>query len=459
MYHENGRIIQQRRYKTVYQEDLKTSREPEVVTGDNGCISNFSSSDMNDNRIVASRRRNRPTKKVRIPDVINDYADEMREDLYIPIPSSEKGAIGYTFSETGSTGVNNGFEFSKKNGSDKFGKQHKIQSRSKVCFDTASTSLHMTSSSNNLTIQKNPQVITRNNQQTTGDSIHPNLKKQIPKEQLMEEYPKENLMKLTSTPSFPRDNYIPPVIVDNGEEIDDLVQNEIKQLYSYDCFKEKRTSHVRKKLFVSNTNSDSIRKPIFKSERKVKKSEKFTKEKLHGDKWNGIHDDEREISENNATTPNSPIENFTFENNNLEEDDAYALMKHKRFSEKDKIQTLDTEVAKSLKTEISVDNSSDESDESIRIETPHTYDENFKRHFYRTAIIYGDENTEEPETVVVVTGHVQGIQVREIPREPFRGPLRTYMYYDYSDNEIEREQKPKPKPRGRRKKRKGYQKV
>jgi hypothetical protein len=62
----------------------------------------FSSSEMNDNRIVASRRRNRPTKKVRIPDIIN-YADEMYEDLYIPIPSCEKGAIGYTFSETGSS--------------------------------------------------------------------------------------------------------------------------------------------------------------------------------------------------------------------------------------------------------------------------------------------------------------------------------------------------------------------
>jgi hypothetical protein len=71
----------------------------------------------------------------------------------------------------------------------------------------------------------------------------------------MEEHPKENLMKFTSTPSYPRDNYIPPVVADNGEEIYDLVQYEIKQRYSYDSFKEKRTSHVRKKLFVSNTDT------------------------------------------------------------------------------------------------------------------------------------------------------------------------------------------------------------
>jgi hypothetical protein len=141
-------------------------------------------------------------------------------------------------------------------------------------------------------------------------------------------------------------------------------------------------------------------------------SEKCTKGKLHGNKWNGIHDDKRGNSEDNAASPNSPIENFNFENNNLEEDDVNALMKRKRFSEKDKIQTLDTEVVKSLKAEISVDNSSDESDESICIESPNTYDENFKSHFYRTAIIYGEENREEPETVVVVTGHVQGMQVR-----------------------------------------------
>jgi hypothetical protein len=242
----------------VYQEDLKTSREPEVVTVDNGRISMFSSSEMNDNRIVASRRRNRPTKKVRIPDIIN-YADEMYEDLYIPIPSCEKVAIGYTFSETGSTGINNGVEFRKKNGSEKFGKQLKLQSRSKVSFDTASTSLQMTSSSNNSTFQKKPQVITRDNQQTTDNNIHPNQRKQIPKVQLMEEHPKENLMKFTSTPSYPRDNYIPPVVADNGEEIYDLVQYEIKQLYSYNSFKEKRTSHVGKKLFVSNTDTGIIR--------------------------------------------------------------------------------------------------------------------------------------------------------------------------------------------------------
>jgi hypothetical protein len=124
-------------------------------------------------------------------------------------------------------------------------------------------------------------------------------------------------------------------------------------------------------------------------------------------------------------------------------------MKRKRFSEKGKIQTLDTEVVKSLKTEISVDNSSDESDESICIESPNTYDENFKCHFYRTAIIYGEENREEPETVVVVTGHVQGMQVREIPREPSRRPLRTY--YDYSDEEMDTVQKPISKPPRQRK--------
>lgn len=448
MFRENGRIMQQRRYKTVYQEDLKTFREPEVVTVDNGCISMFSSSEMNDNRIVASRRRNRPTKKVRIPDIIN-YADEMYEDLYIPIPSCEKGAIGYTFSETGSTGINNGVEFRKKNGSDKFGKQLKLQSRSKVSFDTPLTSLQMSSSSNNSTFQKKPQVITRHNQQTTDNNIHPNQRKQILKVQLMEEHPKENLMKFTSTPSYPRDNYIPPVVADNGEEIYDLVQYEIKQRYSYDSFKEKRTSHVRKKLFVSNTDTGIIRKESYKNERKVKNSEKCTKGKLHGNKWNGIHDDERGNSEDNAASLNSPIENFNFENNNLEEDDVNALMKRKRFSEKDKIQTLDTEVAKSLKTEISVDNSSDESDESICIESPNTYDENFKSHFYRTAIICGEENREEPETVVVATGHVQGMQVREIPREPSRRSLRTY--YDYSDEEMDTVQKPISKPPRQRK--------
>ncbi|CAC5422413.1 unnamed protein product [Mytilus coruscus] len=122
--------------------------------------------------------------------------------------------------------------------------------------------------------------------------------------------------------------------------------------------------------------------------------------------------------------------------------DVYVVMKRKRFAEKEKTRSLNTDILKSLNSvkeeDVSVESASDDvelesDDDNLSVKASYAPDDNFESDFYLTATILGEENRDEPDTVVVVTGRVQSLQVKEYPRQPLGRTMRTY--FDVSDDE------------------------
>lgn len=402
--------------------------------------------------------------RVRNYEVIH-YADEMYDDNFVPLEAGEERDAPFI---TVMSCVDDSAEYNNKQ-FDRIGRLHKLkstasQSKSKVSFDTHSMSFQLNSSgehrsrkskreSSTRATKQNTQAERRRDNNRSKDSNEKENEQTHKYNNLMTEkihqfrqindYPKENLRKLTPAPLYPRDNYIAPVVADNVEEIDCIVQNVIRQRYSHDSLQGKPNETVKRKLWSPINNTYRFQLDTELTDKSyATKTQIRTAPPIEIIKRTTKFDSKKD-EENNEHIDTKHLQSDQFENGF----DLYVFMKRKQFAEKEKTRSLNTDILKSLnpvkEEDVPVESASD--DDNLSVKASDAPDDNFESDFYLTATILGEENRDEPDTVVVVTARVQGLQVREYPREPLGRTKRTY--FDVSDDEkiVLKDEIPQPK--------------
>ncbi|VDI44175.1 Hypothetical predicted protein [Mytilus galloprovincialis] len=466
----------ERKYrKAMNQKTLQTvkQKEPEVINESVTSCTGISP------RTTKSNIRPKYWSKDRVRNYeVIHYADEMYDDNFVPLQAENELEAP---SRTRRSSVDDSAKYNNKQ-FDRIGRLHKLQStasqsKSKVSFDTTSMTFQLNSScehrsrkskreSSTRVTKRHTQAERRRDKNRSSDSnkkgnehiqnSNNSVTEKFYQIRQINDYPKENLRKLTPAPLYPRDNYIAPVTADNGEEIDSIVQNVIRQRYSHDSLQEKTNVTVNKKLWSSNNNT-------YRSQLDTELMDNTKRSQLDTDLMDKTYETKTQIRtaqaiEMKKTTKN--CDSKTDEQNNAHIDtkhlrsdqfenglDVYVVMKRKQFAEKEKTRSLNTDILKSLnpvkEEDVPVESASD--DDNLSVKASYAQDDNLGSDFYLTATILGEENRDEPDTVVVVTGRVQGLQVREYPREPLGRTKRTY--FDVSDDEkiVLKDEIPQPK--------------
>lgn len=418
-------MLQLQHSKTSWSKD-RFELQPEVVNGENGCIGILPGTKRHPGQ--TSRPINLTTKRVRSVDVVQ-YADDMYDGMYFPNAKEEKlASLHSTFRLDCTLDSTPLPKYDKQLG--KLGRLHKVhvqsntacQTRSKVNFDEESSLRYSTSLSNRSYMSK----------EAYTDSMST-----TPRDQACEYSNKERKNEILgiqtekTISATEKVQSLPLLYFQECEEVDRMVQTEIQKHYSFESLKANRTRNSTGKLFSSNPKA-KIRDVGLNDTKKESETE------LEDWRDSCKSEEDLEVIETPVKGTLQPKRQQHYE----EGYDIYLLMKQ-RSGRDERNTTKDTvNSSKSVPVnEVPIGETSDD-DSSDHYEGV--------SEFYSTATILGEENRQVPETLVVVTGRVQGLQVKEMPREPLGRQVRTYLDQNGDDRYKLKDSIPRPKPKLRK---------